>query len=279
MLLLTDGQTWEDEQECRDLADQCRMVGIPINVLGMGVGAGSDWDPRLLEDLAQNSGGEWMVVESPEDVSAVFEKTLQAMKGTAVTNAHLTMRLVEGVAPRSVWRVVPLISRLGHQAVSVHDVQVFLGDIQHGAGQSILADLLLPPRQAGTYRLIQADISYDVPGTGLENQRVDIDVVVPFTDDAVQANQTDGRLMNMIERVVAHRLQTQALDEVAAGDAQRATQRLRAAATRLLELGEDEMAQQASEQAEKIEQGGQMDPAAAQKMRYETKRLSETDLE
>ncbi|MBN2548161.1 MAG: VWA domain-containing protein [Anaerolineales bacterium] len=277
MLLLTDGQTWEDEDKCRQLADQCRSEGIPIYVLGMGVGAGSDWDPRLLEDLAQRSGGEWVMVDQPEKVGAIFEKTLQAMQGTAVTNAQLTMRLVEGVSPRFVWRVTPLISRLDHHAVSAHDVQVFLGDIQHGVGQSILADLLLPPRQAGTFRLLQADITYDVPGSELTGQRVSAEMVVPFTDDAAQANQTQGRVMNIIERVVAHKLQTQALDEAAAGDVARATQRLRAAATRLLELGEEDMAAQANQQAEQIEQSGQIDLAAAQKMRYATKRLTETD--
>lgn len=279
MLLLTDGQTWEDEDKCRDLADQCRSHGIPINVLGLGVGAESNWDPRLLEDLAQRSGGEWTVVDSPDKVSAVFENTLQALQGTAVTNAQLTMRIVPGISPRFVWRVTPLISRLGHQAVSSHDVQVFLGDIQHGMGQAVLADLLLPARQAGTYRMIQADITYDVPGSGLTSQKATVDVVVTFSDDMAQANQTDGRLMNIIERVVAHKLQTQALDEAAAGDAAKATQRLRAAATRLLELGEQELAREAQEQAQQLEQSGQMDQAAAQKMRYATKRLTETELQ
>ncbi len=57
----------------------------------------------------------------------------------------------------------------------------------------------------------------------------------------------------------------------------KATQRLRAAATRLLALGEVELAEQAEQQAQKIEQGGQLDQAAAQKMRYATKRLTEVD--
>lgn len=275
MLLLTDGQTWEDQQTCRDLADECRMDGIPMHVLGLGVGAESNWDPRLLEDLARRSGGEWAVVEQPEQVSSFFEKILHAMQGTAVTNANLTMRMVQGVTPRTVWRVTPLISRLDHQAVSSQDVQVFLGDIQYGVGQMLLADILLPPRPPGTYRFIQADITYDVPSTGLSFQKVTTDLVFPYTDDATQASQTNERLMNIIERVVAHKLQTQALDEAAAGDAARATQRLRAAATRLLELGQVEMAQQANQQAQQLEEEGQLDPAAAQKMRYATKRLTE----
>jgi Ca-activated chloride channel family protein len=279
MLLLTDGQTWEDQEQCKRLADKFKASGIPIYVLGLGVGDESNWDPQLLEQLAGRSGGEWTLVDSPKKVSTVFENTLLTMKGTAVTNANLTMRLVDGVEPRTVWRVTPLISRLDHHAVSVHDVQVYLGDIQHGIGQATLADLLLPARHTGTFRLIQADITYDVPDTGLSGQKVSTDVITNFTDDTSLVNQTDQRIMNIIERVVAHRLQTQALDEAASGDSRRATQRLRAAATRLLELGEDELAQQATLQAQQLEQGGQLDQESAQRMRYATKKLTQTDMD
>lgn len=278
MLLLTDGQTWEDAAECRALAEQCRADGVPIHVLGMGVGEENNWDPKLLEDLAQLSGGEWMPVETPERVSAVFESTLFAMKGVVATHAQMTMRFVQGVAARAVWRVTPLISRLDHHSVAANDIQLFLGDIQHGKGQAILADLVLPPRAAGAYRLIQADVTYEVPGSGLTGQKTMVDLVLNYVDDAVQASQLNERMMNLIERVIAHKLQTQALDEAAAGNAAKATQRLRAAATRLLELGEVEMAQQTSQQAEHLEHSGQIDLAALQKMRYATKRLTETDI-
>lgn len=277
MLLLTDGQTWEDQPQCEELAEECRLAGIPINVLGLGVGEEGNWDPRFLESLAERSGGDWTVVDAPEKVSAVFESTLQSMQGTAVTKASLTMRLIEGVSPRNVWRVIPLISRLGHHSVSQSDVQTFLGDIQHGIGQSVLAELLWPSKQVGTYRFVQADVTYDVPATGLTRQKANVDVVVTFTDDADKPNQTDPRLMNIIERVVAHKLQTQALDEAAMGDIQKATKRLRAAATRLLDLGEEEMARDANQQAQQIERAGQIDPAAAQKMRYATKKLTQIE--
>jgi Ca-activated chloride channel family protein len=277
MLLLTDGQTWEDTSDCRAMAEQCREAGIPIHVLGLGLGDEGNWDPKLLEDLAQLSGGEWMPVEAPELVLSAFEKTLLAMQGTVATHAQLTMRLVQGVTTRAVYRVTPLISRLDPHVVADNDVQVLLGDIQQGKGQAILAELLLPPRAPGTYRLIQADITYDVPGGGLTGQKTMVDLVLSFADEAHQAGQMNERMMNLIERVVAHKLQTQALDEAAAGDAAQATRRLRAAATRLLELGEVELANQTRQQAEQLEQTGQIDLASAQKMRYATKRLTDTE--
>ncbi len=275
MLLLTDGQTWEDTEQCESLADQCRAAGIPVYVMGLGVGAENNWDARLLESLAQRSGGEWMLVDAPEKVGTFFDSTLQSMQGTAVTNATLTMRLVNGVIPRAVWRVTPLISRLGHQAIGPRDIQVFLGDIQHGVGQAILADLLLPSLQAGSYRLVQADITYDVPGAGIAMQKATLDVIFTFGEDVQLTNQVNPRLMNLIERVVAHRLQTQALDEATLGNLSNATQRLRAAATRLLDLGEAAMAEQALQQAQLLEQGNALGPGAAQKMRYATKKLTQ----
>jgi len=278
MLLLTDGQTWEDAEDCRDLARQCQDAGIPIHVLGLGVGEEGNWDPKLLEDLAQISGGEWMPVEAPEQVSRAFENTLSAIKGAAATHAQLTMRFVQGVTTRAVWRVTPLISRLDSHSGAMNDIQVFLGDIQHGTGQAILVDLVLPSRAAGVYRLMQADVIYNVPGSGLTDQKTAADLVLSFVEDTTQVGPLNERLMNLVERVIAHKLQAQALDEAAAGDAARATQRLRAAATRLLELGEVEMAQQTSQQAEQLEQTGQLDLAASQKMRYATKRLTETDI-
>jgi Ca-activated chloride channel family protein len=277
MMLLTDGQTWEDQSTCEAIADQCRSIGVPLNVLGLGLGGDMSWDPRFLENLAQRSGGEWMIAETPESVITIFGKTVQSMQGTAVTNANMTIRFVENVSPRAVWRVTPLISKLSHTAVSERDVQAFLGDIEHNVGQSLLVDTLLPPRQQGTFRLMHADIRYDVPGLGLTGEQASVDVLVEFTTDAARASSIHPRIMNLVERVTAHKLGTQALDDAAAGNLPNATRKLRAAATRLLELGEEELAQQANNQAQQLEQNGHMDTADAQKMRYATKRLTETN--
>jgi Ca-activated chloride channel homolog len=275
MLLLTDGQTWEDQAACESIADQCRVAGVPLNVLGLGVGGDMSWDPRFLENLAQRSGGEWMIAETPEKVITIFEKTVTSMQGTAVTNANMIIRFVEGVTPRAVWRVTPLISKLGHNAVSERDVQVFLGDIQHGVGQSLLLNVLIPPRQQGNFRMMYADIRYDVPGNGKTGELARVDVLVNFTSDPTQVNQTNPQVMNLVERVTAHKLGTQALDEAAAGNVQNATRKLRAAATRLLEIGETGLEQQATGLANQLEQNGQIDTGAAQQMRYATKRLTE----
>ncbi|MCZ7674201.1 MAG: hypothetical protein M5U34_47270 [Chloroflexi bacterium] len=193
-------------------------------------------------------------------IAVAFENIVANMQGTVVANAHMTLRLVLGVKPRAVWRVTPLIERLSHQALSERDVRVSLGDIQQ-KGQSLLVELLLPPRQAGAYRLAQAEVSYDVPGSGASNQKSRMDVMTTFIADQAAAQAINGRVMNIVEKVTAfYRLQTQALDEAALGNMPNATQKLRAAATRLLNLGELEMAQEAQAAADQMAAGQQLSP-------------------
>ena len=198
-----------------------------------------------------------------------------AAQATVVQNAELILRLVPGVLPRAVWRVTPLITKLGHRALSDRDVQVTLGDMDREQGQSVLVELLTSPRQPGTYRVAQAEVSYDVAATGLVGEKSKSDIVLDFTSDPAQAVQTNPYVMNIIEKVTAHKLQTRALDEAAVGNIAGATQKLRAAATRLLELGEDELAQTATEEAKRLEHGKGLSAQGTKKLRYETRKLTQ----
>jgi len=75
--------------------------------------------------------------------------------------------------------------------------------------------------------------------------------------------------------VTAHKLQTRALSEAEAGNVVGATQKLRAAATRLLELGEEDLAQTALEEAERLEKGEGLSAGGTKKLRYETRKLTQ----
>ena len=77
-----------------------------------------------------------------------------------------------------------------------------------------------------------------------------------------------------MERVTAFKLQTRALDEAAAGNLAGATQKLRSAATRLLDLGELELADTANRAAETMERGQTPSAADQKQMTYKTRRLT-----
>lgn len=272
MLLLTDGETYGDEDECRQLAATAGRQGIAITALGLGEG----WNETLLDALAQASGGvsDFIPEGQPETVLKTFREQVRGAQRTVVQNAVLLLRLAQGVTPRAVWRVIPLISLLGQRALSERDVQVTLGDLERGQGQSVLVELLIPPVPAGAYRLAQAEIAYDVAALGVRHEKVRADVVLTFSADPAQTAASDATVLNIVEKVTAHKLQTQALDEAAAGNVAGATRKLRAAATRLLDLGEPELAAVAREEAERLEQGQGLSTPGTKKLRYETRKLT-----
>jgi Ca-activated chloride channel family protein len=115
----------------------------------------------------------------------------------------------------------------------------------------------------------QAEISYDVPGLKLTGEKVKADILLSFTADPAEAKQYEPEVMNIVEKVTAFKLQTRALEEAKMGNITGASQKLRAAATRLLEIGEEDLAQSALEEAENLETRG------TKKLRYETRKLTQ----
>jgi Ca-activated chloride channel family protein len=152
---------------------------------------------------------------------------------------------------------------------------VTLGELEKGQPRSLLVELLITPRPAGSYRIAQAEVSYDVPGLKLINEKVKADILLDFTADAVKAKQYAPEVMNIVEKVTAFKLQTRALEEAKLGNVAGASQKLRAAATRLLEMGEEELAQSAMEEADNLEKSGQMSARGTKKLRYETRKLTQ----
>jgi len=275
LVLLTDGQS-EHEDRCRKQAQKQAGMGIPMLALGIG----ADWNEQLLLDLATTTGGQADYIAGPHDIVPYFQSSVQAMQAAVVQNAELVLRLVAGINPRKIWRVVPVIADLGYRPLSDRIVAAALGELEKGQGQALLVELMLPPRQAGVYRIAQAEVAYDVPLLGLAQEKVRADIMMSFTQDAFQAQQVNPRVMNIVEKVTAFKLQTRALQEVEAGNIANATQQLRAAHTILLNQGDAELAKTVRLAADELEKQNKMSSEAQKTIRFgsgKTVRLNAPD--
>lgn len=276
LLLLTDGQTYGDEEQCLRLAKEAGEHKIAIQALGLG----DDWNEDLLDEIGKRSGGDSDQVESPDEIVPLFRQTVERSQKAVVRNAQMTLRLVSGVVPRQVWQVTPSIVNLGYKPLGEHDVQVQLDQLDAEQGKALVIELLIPPRNAGRYRIAQIEMSYDLPMQNITGASVRRDIVLDYTADAQAAKAYDPTMMNLIERLTAYKLQTRALDDAKMGNVAGATQKLRAAATRLLELGETDLAEAAQQEANNLEQSGQMSASGTKKLHYQTRKLTQklTDL-
>jgi Ca-activated chloride channel family protein len=268
LLLLTDGQTWGDEDRCRAIAQELSQEAVRITALGLG----AEWNEKLLDDLAEATGGSSDYIADPAQITTFFQRAVRAAQGTVAQDARLLLRLARDVTPRAVHRVTPVIANLGYQPIGESEVAVRLGSLEAGGIAGVVIDMMLPPRAAGSFRIAQAELHY-TPMGGSE-QIVKQDVLLEFSSDP-NAAQYDPRVMNLVEKVTAFKLQTRALSEAEAGNLSGATQKLRAAATRLLDLGELDLAQKAQAQAEQLEQGKGMSAETQKELKYATRRLTQ----
>jgi Ca-activated chloride channel family protein len=132
-------------------------------------------------------------------------------------------------------------------------VEFGLPELAEG-GAAYLVELLIPPRNPGRYRFAQAQVSYHVASRGAA-QEARADLTAEVTTDPDLTRQVNGRVMNVVEKVTAFKLQTQALEDVARQDIANATRKLRTAHTILLDQGETELARNALAEAERLERG------------------------
>jgi Ca-activated chloride channel homolog len=276
LVLLTDGQT-ENENDCQRQADEAGRRGVPITALGVG----KDWNEDLLIDMANRSGGTADYIEQPDKIVDYFQNTVQRAQATAIHNAALTLRLVQGVTPRAVWQVYPLISNLGYRPVSDRDVSVPLGELETGGGRSLLIEFLVDPRPVGQYRIGLAEVSYDVPALNLQGEKTRVEVMLTFTSDPAMTAQVNAPVMNIVEKISAFKLQTRALTDLQAGDVTGATQKLQSAVTRLLNQGEVELAQTMQQEIANLQQSGQLSSEGQKTMKFGTRktvRLTDLDV-
>jgi len=270
MILLTDGQTYGDEDKCFELASEAAEKGILITALGVG----DEWYEEVLDTIAEKSYGKSDYIATPNDIIPIFEEEMTNLENIFAQSAMITLRLSEEVKLRKIYRVIPSISELDIIQISEHDVSINLGELDNEQGQSLLAEIIITPRQTGKFRISQAELVFDIPGENLFQQKIKNDIVIEFSDDESLCKKINPRVMNMVERASAYDLQTKAIEQAASGDISGATKKLKAAATRLLNLNEKDLAETAMAEAMNLAQKGSMSSTGTKKLRYETRKLT-----
>lgn len=276
IILLTDGQT-EGERDCLRLAEEIGKASVPLTALGVG----DDWNEDLLIEMANRSGGVAEYFSNPNDIASFFQGAVQQAQSAVVQNSALTLRFVQGVEPRALWQVTPLIQQLPYRPISDRAVGVSLGDISKDEHRMVLIEMLVDPKQAGQYRLGQIEVNYDIPQLQVVGEKARYDVMLNFVADPAQATGVVPQVMNIVEKVSAHKLQTRALEDLAEGNIGAATQKLQGAVTRLLNQGETELAQTMQQEIENLQTNGQMTSAGQKTIKFGTRktvRLSDLDL-
>lgn len=275
LILLTDGHT-QRVKECYQWAKKAREAGIKLSTMGIGI----EFNEDLLIPLADLTGGRAYYIESPDQIPEAFRNELGAATRITYRNLEVKLHLGSGVELRRVHRVLPEMSAFDQGPNMAGSYALLVGDYDPAAPVSLLLELIIPPWEEGSYTLAKAMLAWDRLDGGLARRNLRQEIVASLSNTATAP--LNDRVMNVVEKVGAYQMGTKALEN--AQNASRAknpdekgaaTVRLRQAATRLLDLGENSLADAMFRQADNLENSGTMDPDEAKKLRYETRRLSQ----
>jgi Ca-activated chloride channel family protein len=264
LILITDGHTYGDEQNCIDLAAQAREEGVSINALGIG----DEWNDIFLDRIASLSGGNAVYVNRNEDLTQFIESKMQSISVSYARKIEWFFNLKEGIELRYVFRIHPDITPLGNES------PIPLGTIEYGKKTSIILEFKLPPLSSNQseVELLKGFIQMQVPSLANPFGRYGV-YLTRQTRENWQQEKPPTAILQAMSKITLYRLQEKARLEVQSGDIGKATRHLQHLATHLLAQGDRELAKTVLVEADHIQRTHSFSKEGDKKIKYGTRAL------
>lgn len=281
LLLITDGRTYGDNDQCLLLAERARLLGVPILCFGLGL----EWNRELLDSMAATSGGSCAFVEDPARLTALLEDTVGHLRSTLASNVRLSFAPASGVSVLRASTVAPKLADVFSGAYTPGErIEVRFGALtaDHDA-ESVIAlwELLLDPRaltsDAATRTIILGGVAADW-SHGRESMmitgHVDEPALAPLRREP-GLGPTEPEVRLALELLTAYRLHARADQLASAGSPKEAAAALTTSALRLRAAGDARRADDAQQAASSLLAAQDDGPTAALRAKYAVRNASQ----
>jgi Ca-activated chloride channel family protein len=265
LILLTDGQTYGDEEDC--IAEARHAGARRIGVTAMGIG--EDWNDVLLDEIATQSGGVSAYIASPGQVRALLQQRVRGLGTVFAQGLTLNARCVEGVWVESAFRVSPYLDRLTFEGGVIN-----LGSLQADAPLAVVFELGVAQKPPEKHRLLRLELTGDIPALGRHGETLRRDISCEFTPTEAPPEPVDPAILSALTKVTVYRMQERVWDALESGEVDGATRQLELIATRLFNLGESRLARAAMLEAGRIAKGGTPTARGRKEIKYGTRSLT-----
>lgn len=153
VILLTDGKANRgvtNPAALRKMVEQARAKGVGLSTLGCG----TDYNEKLLSDLAEAGGGRYTYVRAPEQIPDAFKDELHGLLGVVAQNARFEISVEHG-------GISKVFGQLGNNAGDSH--QINIGDVRAGERGVVLLALKPSDYAAGATVRATAKLTFDDP--------------------------------------------------------------------------------------------------------------------
>lgn len=263
VILLTDGQTYGDAEACLQLAIKSAKDGIGLSAFGIG----TDWNDQFLDQLVLPSGGQSAYIETAAQVLEILQHRIQGLGAIYASNVRLGTEFPVGVQLKSGFKVAPFA-----QPVASEDLQLKLGQIEALSPLLTLLELAVEPQLPGRTIQIPLRVRADIPSQHLVDHRFQRDYSLSVVTEEPAFNPPQI-LVDAVRALNLYRMNEKVWSDVELGNIEMATTRMRQLTTRLSEAGQQNLAQQAQLEAERLASLGSLSLAGRKGLKYGTRSL------
>lgn len=266
LVLLTDGQTYGDEEACLDRSQWAGHNQISLSTMGLG----ADWNESLLDRMAAVSGGTSTYIDTPRKVVDAFMSTIESLTAIVARELNLQVNTVAGVSLVESFQSIPQINRL-----TLEGNQLSLGPLGRIQGKQVLLELRVQRQnKPGPINLARFRVSGDIPHTSKRRNWEMVDIQAEFVEPGRREITIPRTMITTLRRLTLFRVQEKAMHDVEQGDVQTATRRLSNLATQLLGMGEQNLARVAYLEAGRVAKTGHLSAEGRKQIHYGTRNLS-----
>ncbi len=263
LILLTDGRTYGDENECIELADRSSLKGITIH----GVGIGNDWSDRLLDDIATRTGGSVAFLDSPHAIVQVMEDIFEGLGRTVASRLRLEGSVAQQVDLRSSFRLLPEPMPMGDS------LPMNLGHLPKDGLVRVLLEMVIHPiGKISELTLAHFTVDGDILGQGVTGVALPVQVKIPVSDEP-DAEPPPEQITSALSQISLYRMQEKARHEAELGQSAQAARRLENLATQLLASGQRDLARAALSEADRLSHSRRLSSEGEKVLKYGTRAL------
>lgn len=267
IILLTDGRTYGDEEDCLQLAKTIASEGISISAMGLG----DDWNDKFLDQLASLTGGTSTYIKSVHMVSDFMQSQLRSLSNAFAERVLLSLVTSPEVKVEMAFKISP-----HPQPLTVENNSIHLASLQAKRPISVLMQLQLPANIKGRFINIgrfmaTGDIMLNKGQTFYTAHDISLEVTDKPSDTVPPSSIVDA-----LSKLTLYHLQEKAQAAIEEGDVEEATRHLQYLATRLIDMGEHTLGQQAMAEAQHVLQTRAFSNEETKKtIKYQTRALIE----
>jgi Ca-activated chloride channel family protein len=264
IILLTDGHTYGDDQQCIELAQKAAQQGIGISAMGIG----KEWNDEFLDTLAKNTGGSSRYISRTEDIQKFLVDKFESLARTLADDVILDIQQTDGAEMAYAFRTQPETGPLPIEG-SIH-----LGPLLQDSTLNILFEYRIDGSMThqDVIYLQRGLLKLSVVALPTPIQPLAIDFSREVKDEPGE-DPPPAKIIQSLGKLTLYRMQEKAHREVEQGQFELASQHMKNLATTLLAQGESSLARTALIEAENIVKMQAFSEEGRKEIKYGTRSL------